>query len=365
METEATEKGTILIVDDQERNIQVVGTTLSSFGYDFMIANSGEQAIERAKSRIPDLVLLDINMPGMNGFEVCKEFEKVNGMEEIPVIFLSADDEKNTIVKALEAGGVDYVVKPFNKAELLARVRTHLELKHTRDRLKELITKREEFVEVMAHDLKNWIGGANFSGKVLEGMADELPEKAMNLVGTITESSEKALDFVREFLESARASKVNIDLKAEAVDLTGICLETLSNHVASASRKGIEIDSEIPESKCVVTSDGTALRRILENLVSNAVKFSPPDSRVSVRLETAPVVVSVEDSGPGFSEEDREKIFQPFTRLTARPTGGEVSTGLGLSVVKQLADSLGIEIEIESIESGAKVGLRFPPEPEL
>ncbi len=362
MDSKASEKGTILIVDDQERNIQVVGTTLSSFGYDFMIANSGEQAIERAKSRVPDLVLLDINMPGMNGFEVCKEFEKISGMEEIPVIFLSADDEKNTIVRALEAGGVDYVTKPFNKAELLARVRTHLELKQTRDRLKELIAKREEFVEVMAHDLKNWIGGANFSGKVLEGMSDQLPEKVMNLVGTITESSDKALEFVREFLESARASKVDLDLKSESVDLSEICKGTLINHVLPASQKQIEIKTAIPEAAIVVESDGTALRRIMDNLISNAVKFSSTGSQVSVSLTTSPISVQVEDSGPGFSDDDRKRLFQPFTRLTARPTGGEVSTGLGLSVVKHLADSLGIVIAIENTDRGARVSLEFPPE---
>src|SRR5690606_18753942 len=99
------------------------------------------------------------------------------------------------------------------------------------------------------------------------------------------------------------------------------------------------------------------LSRILENLISNAVKFSPVDSRVIVSLKEMPVSVSVEDSGPGFSDEDREKLFQPFTRLTARPTGGEISTGLGLSVVKQLADSLGIRIEIENTGRGAKVTL--------
>ena len=352
-------KGTILIVDDQEKNVQVVGTTLSSFGYDFMIANSGEQALERVNSRVPDLVLLDVRMAGMDGFEVSRAFRKVKGMEEVPVIFLSADDEKNTIVRALESGGVDYVTKPFNKAELLARVRTHLELKQTRDRLREILAKREEFVEVMAHDLKNWIGGANFSSQVLAGMAEELPEKATNLVGTIAESTDKALEFVREFLESARDSKLDFDLKKERVDLVAVCEETMKNHVLSASGKGIEIEMKFPDDPVIVESDTTALRRIVDNLVSNAVKFSPPQSIVTVVVEEAPLVVSVEDSGPGFSDEDRGNLFEPFTRLTARPTAGEISTGLGLSVVKQLADSLGISIAIDNTDRGAKVSLNF------
>lgn len=355
-------RSTILIVDDQERNIQVVGTTLASFGFDFMIASSGEQAIERVKSKLPDLVLLDIVMAGMDGFEVCKAFGDIKGMEEVPVIFLSADDEKNTVVRALESGGVDYVTKPFNKAELLARVRTHLELKKTRDRLREILAKREEFVEVMAHDLKNWVGGANFSGQMLSGMSKELPEKALNIAGTITESTGKALDFIKEFLESARSSKVDITLKKEAVDLVSLCKETFTHYEHAAIDKGIEFTINLPSDPVYIESDRIALLRIVDNLTSNALKFSPPNSKVSVDLKSDPLVLSITDSGPGFSEEDRENLFEPFTRLTARPTGGEISTGLGLSVVKQLADSLGIQIDIKNVDPGAKVSLKFAPE---
>jgi len=350
---------TILIVDDQERNIQVVGTTLAAFGFDFMIANSGTQALERVQNRIPDLVLLDVLMPGMDGFEVCQAFQDIPGMESVPVIFLSADDEKNTVVRALEGGGVDFITKPFNKAELLARVRTHLELKHNRDRLQELLKSREKFVEVMAHDLKNWVSGANFGAKMLVEMKGDLPQQAQKLSSTIDEASGKALEFIEEFLENTRSSRVDFELTRKRIDLVEICRESRSQCESMAAAKDIEISLRVPEKSVLVDSDRSALLRIVDNLLSNAVKFSPPGSQLSLSLSDEPPVVEVEDSGPGFTDEDREQMFQPYTRLSARPTAGEVSTGLGLSVVKQLADLLELEIEIVNTGNGARIAVKF------
>lgn len=351
--------GTILIVDDQERNIQVVGTTLAAFGFDFMIANSGEQALERVQNRIPDLVLLDVLMPGMDGFEVCQAFKKIPGMEGVPVIFLSADDEKNTVVRALEGGGVDFITKPFNKAELLARVRTHLELKYSRDRLQELLTSREKFVEVMAHDLKNWVGGANFGAKMLVEMKDGLPEQAQKLSLTIDEASGKALEFIEEFLENTRSSRVDFKLTRKRIDLVELCRQTKSHSEALAAAKGIEIELSGPDGSVFVDSDRGAVRRILDNLLSNAIKFSPSGSQLSLSVDENPTMLVVEDSGPGFTDEDREQLFQAYTRLSARPTGGEISTGLGLSVVKQLADLLDLVIEVINTDRGARIAVKF------
>ena len=353
------EIGTILIVDDEPQNIQVVGTMLAAFGYDFMIAKDGAQAIERMEAKTPDLVLLDLYMPEMNGFEVCEKLREIDGMDDVPVIFLSADNDKNTIVKALESGGVDYVTKPFNKAELLARVRTHLELKNTRDECSDLLTKTEEYLEVMAHDLKNWVGSASFSAQLLESMKD-LPENATKVAKTISESTGKSLDFIEEFLANARASRTELDLDIRPVDLTQLCQTSHRLCTSLAQRKDIDLKLSLPGENVVVKSDRDAVDRILENLLSNAIKFSPPGTTVSLTLSDSPVEIVVKDEGPGFSEEDREKIFEPYVRLSAKPTGDEVSTGLGLSIVKHLTDHLAAELEIRNPETGAEIALRFP-----
>ncbi|MEX2581495.1 MAG: HAMP domain-containing sensor histidine kinase [Verrucomicrobiales bacterium] len=185
----------------------------------------------------------------------------------------------------------------------------------------------------MAHDLKNWGGGANFSARMLTEIAD--------------------------LSDSARASKVNLDLERKPVDLVRICREALSHYEAAAGGKGIEIRARLPDSPVIVETDRTAMLRIVDNLLSNAVKFSPPETLVSLSLGIAAVSIVVEDAGPGFSEEDHKNLFEPFTRLTARPIAGEVSTGLGLAVVKQLADSLGISIKIDNAARGARVTLDF------
>ena len=152
----------VLIVDDIEENLQVVGSILGEKNIAILFAKNGKQAIKIAQKKLPDLILLDINMPEMNGYEACKILKKDKQTSEIPIIFLSALNEKSDVVKGFEYGGVDYVTKPFNKAELLSRVNTHLELKYSKDQvkkqnkeLKELNATKDKFFSIIAHDLKN------------------------------------------------------------------------------------------------------------------------------------------------------------------------------------------------------------------
>lgn len=354
------DSGTILLVDDEAANVQVVGTMLTTFGYDLMIAQNGEQAIERVKAKNPDLVLLDVVMPGMSGFEVCRAIHAMKGMEGVPIIFLSADNEKSTVVKALETGGVDYITKPFNKAELLARVRSHLELKKTREECQKLLEKAEHFLEIMAHDLRNWIGSAQFSAQLLDEMED-LSGKAKRLSATIQESTAQALSFIDEYLANARAASTTLELQRKVFDLEPLVRAGIAYHQAEAHAKGIALTLEVAEGPLRVKSDRVAVLRIIENLVTNAIKFSPRGSTVKITVGTNPVSLVVADEGPGFTNEDREQLFTPYTRLSARPTGGEVSTGLGLAIVKQLCDLLDIGLAVEAPPQGASIRLRFPP----
>lgn len=352
------EDAVILIVDDEMQNVQVVGSVLSSFGYDFMVARDGEEALERVRAKTPDLILLDIRMPKMDGFEACRRFREMEGMEEVPVIFLSANDDRNTIVRALEEGGVDYITKPFNKAELLARVRTHVELKTIRDERVNLIQNTERFLEMMAHDLKNWVGSAHFSAQLLAGLPD-LPDKASRAAGTIEDSTGQALEFIGEVLTNAREAKAEVDLRIRSFSAGAVCRELVSLLEPMARKKNIDLEFEQEEGADEITTDRVALRRILENLVTNAVKFSPPGSRVEIRVAANPTRIEVRDEGPGFSPEDREHLFEPYKRLSARPTGGEVSTGLGLAIVRQLCDQLELGLRIEEADPGARIIVGF------
>lgn len=359
------EKPVVLVVDDQERNIQVVGSTLVGAGYEIIPATSGEQALRRVEARKPDLILLDILMPGMDGVEVCRQLQSRPETTEIPIIFLSAADEKNIIVGALEAGGVDYVTKPFNKAELLLRVRHHVELKDARDRLRELLALREEFIGILAHDLKNPLTGVRFCAQLLLEKREELPPQLQKLTGNIVEAANQMFEFIDQFLVDRASESGSISVDLQPVEVKEACKAALGRHQLTAARKGIGLDFDAPAETVYARADPKAMGQVLDNLLSNAIKFSPKDTAVRVTVTgddgESPRII-VKDEGPGFTEADRDKLWQRFTRLSARPTGGETSTGLGLSIVKRLVEMMGGSISLESAPGeGATFAIELNP----
>src|SRR5471032_3283824 len=212
----------ILVVDDQPANIQIVGTILGKLGHEIIPASDGMTALKRVALRMPDLILLDLLMPGMNGFEVCLQLKLNPEWKEIPVIFLSAADDKDMIVRALNSGGVDYITKPFNQAELISRVRTQLALKAARDQLKQLAQDKDELLGILAHDLKNYLGGINMSAELMSGQIERFKdERLAQLAANMLRSSGLAMAFVKEFLANA-ATDHGFILKPAAVNLTDI-----------------------------------------------------------------------------------------------------------------------------------------------
>ncbi|WP_240772814.1 hybrid sensor histidine kinase/response regulator [Phragmitibacter flavus] len=355
-------RDTILIVDDQEQNLKVVGTVLTMTGYEVIPASSGVQALKRLEAHVPDLILLDVLMPEMDGLEVCRQIKGMPELAEIPIIFLSAADDKNLIVQALETGGVDYVTKPFNKAELLTRVRAHLALKHARDQLRHLAEDKDELLGIMAHDLKNHLAGMRMSAGLLQSREAELPEKCVKMVGNIIQSTDSMIAFVREFLANQSAER--LQLRSEAVDLGLIIKGSAARHEAMAAAKNIALVLDLSSEPVVAQADAEAVTRVLDNLVSNALKFTPSGGTLTLATANGPgrwVQFSVIDDGPGFTASDEEKMFRRYARLSARPTGGEPSTGLGLSIVKRLLEGMkGIISLNKSVERGSCFVIKLP-----
>jgi len=343
----------VLVVDDQEHNLQVVGTVLSMMGYDVTPAISGEQALKRIAARRPDLILLDVVMPDMDGLSVCREILANRDWKDIPIIFLSASDDKDLIVEALEAGGVDYVTKPFNKAELLSRVRTHLALKDARDRLRALAEDKDELLGILAHDLKNHLAGMRLSAGLLAERGTEFPARSRTLIENIVLSTDRMMTFVREFLANQSAERLVLSIRD--LSFTSEIEAAVARHLDAAATKQITLRMDTSGTTPGIRADAEALAQILDNLLSNAIKFSPPDSTVAIRLpEPSGAYAScmVGDEGPGFTDEDRTKLFHRYGRLSARPTAGEPSSGLGLSIVKRLVESMDGHVNLE--ESGGR-----------
>jgi two-component system sensor histidine kinase/response regulator len=314
--------------------------------------------LKRLALRPPDLILLDLLMPGMDGCEVCRQIKANPDWKDIPVIFLSAADNKDFIVRALEAGGVDYITKPFNQAELISRVRTQLVLKTARDRLRQLAEDKDELLGMLAHDMNNYLGGMNMSAELLhEGIGRFKDERLSKLSGNILRSTAQLLAFMKEFLANA-ATDYGFTPKPAALSLVDVATAVVQQYQEAARRKKIEIQTDFSAGEATVLADAAALDQVLDNLLSNALKFSPVGKRVfvSIRPLEHQVECVIRDEGPGFTADDKARMFRRYGRLSARPTGGEPSTGLGLSIVRKLVHAMNGEL---SCESGPGQGTAF------
>ena len=277
----------LLVIDDQKTNLKIVGDILGRLGFTILLADDGEQALLHLEERPVDLILLDVLMPGCDGFEVCRRIRANPEWADIPIIFLSAASDKSLIVRALEAGGVDYVTKPFNAAELTSRVRTHLALKTTRDRLRQLVEDKEELLGILAHDLQNHLASMTISAELVKGRARKHRDSALErMAANIHTATNQMFAFVGGFLANSAADR-GLELRLEPVSLNEAAAAAVSQYGETARRKGITL-IHVDVAAVPVAADRVALDQVLGNLVSNALKFSPPGTTVRVSVEPDP-----------------------------------------------------------------------------
>lgn len=364
----------ILVVDDVPKNLQVVGMILRNQGYEVMPATSGAEALEIVALQLPDLILLDLMMPEMDGLEVCRRLKADSRSQTISVIFLTASNEMEHLVMGFEAGAVDYITKPFNPPELLARVRTHLELKHARERLREMNDEKNEFMGIAAHDLRNPLSA-------IQGYAEMVVENAQELRDATVENAERFIseleeygrhigmmstrmaEMVRNLLDANRIEQGELRLTLSPTDVSSVISSLIETHRprAAAKQQVIHVqDLPSPPMACV---DSNIMLQVMENLLSNAVKYSPHGTNIFIRVTRVPdgLRCEVQDEGPGLSPDDHRKLFGKFARLSAKPTGGEHATGLGLSIVKKMVEAMNGRVWCESeLGKGATFVVQFP-----
>jgi signal transduction histidine kinase len=364
--TDITEKNDdlILIVDDTKENLQVLGNVLRENKYKIALANNGSEALAIVSKRLPDLILLDIMMPDMDGFEVCRRLKADERTNPIPVIFLTAKTEIEDIVKGFQLGGIDYITKPFKHEELIIRVKTHVELKKARDliiaqneKLALLNKEKNNFLSIAAHDLKNPITAIKGFSKIIEDENTSLSqEEIIDFSKEIRVTSESMFQIVVDLLDINAIEEGKINLTYDTYNVDEFIQSKIDTYRLRASEKNIVIHYNTDPDEFVVYGDLNKAGQVLENLLSNALKFSPFNKNIwvgSKRITEADgsemIEISVKDEGPGLTEEDKSKLFGKFAKLSARPTNEESSTGLGLSIVKRLAEAMGGTIRCESV----------------
>jgi two-component system sensor histidine kinase/response regulator len=354
----ATASGRILVVDDQPANLRVVSTLLSRNGYDVVPAGTGNEALEQALAHTPDLVLLDMLMPGMDGFQLLEEMRRHPQLQDMPVIFLTAAQDRELLLRAFDSGAVDYVTKPFIPEELLARVGAHVALKQARDRLERVARERQELVNLVAHDLKNPLSSVLFASDIL--MQDGCkPERVPRYLQMIHESAHDAIGYIRRYLEGQE--RIAAAGHGEAHTHPAALRETIDwlaqRYELQLESRGMHLHAIVPDPCGTVAIDRRVLRQVAENLITNAMKYAPDGGELTLEVARSANAgywqLRVLDRGGGVPAEKRRDLFKPFMRLSGRDDG--MSSGLGLSLARQIIVSAGGDLWYEDRDGGGAI----------
>lgn len=347
-----TSKPLILIVDDNPQNLQVLGNILYSKGYNISVSSSGDHALNSASKKTPDLILLDIQMPGKDGFEVCKVFKSNPKTKDIPVIFLTAVTDSEKIMRGFELGAVDYITKPFNVGELTARVSTHIELKLAREKLLEVNKTKDKLFSIISHDLR----GPAFANKfllqqIINKYSKFSKDEIFNNLVILHTASESFYEFIETLLLWAKSQWGGITFNPEKLNLKNVIKKNINHSSSSAKNKNIEFKITVAD-KCYVIADEMMLSTVIINLLSNAVKFSNNFGLIEVEAKKKGkfIEVSIKDYGKGISKSDLTKLFSIEADFLFVGTNNEEGSGLGLILCDEFVKRNGGMISVESVE---------------
>jgi len=329
----------ILIVDDTPANVLLLEKMLTQRGYKTQSVMIGKLALEAARAEPPDLILLDIAMPEMNGFEVCEQFKADSMLKEIPIIFISALHETIDKVKAFSAGGVDYVTKPFQFEEVYARIQTHLQLR----RLEKL---RDDLTHMVVHDLRNPLSVIFGFLDIVEIHPDQLTSSARTFLPLARHCAEEMFAMIGSILDVSKMGAGEMKLQSVPCDLAALIGDVLATMPPPAAHRTVTLTP--PTSSPTVTADVGLIRRVLQNLLSNALKHTPAggDVRIDITSSCNEVQVNVTDIGPGIAPEYHQRIFEKFSQIE---NGNNcMGTGLGLTFCKLAVEAHGGRIGLKS-----------------
>ena len=337
----STSDSKILIVDDIPENIQVLRETLENVGHNVSAASSGESALNVLKRVSIDLVLLDIMMPGLSGFDTCSLIKNNPTTKNIPIIFITAKASPEDISKAFKIGAVDYIIKPFNNDEVIARVHTHLALTKSNLALIELNQQKDKFLGMAAHDLRNPLSSVlGYLDLLLSEQETITVDEQREFLTTSINACKIMRTLIGDLLDISAISQGKFSLDMQEFDLRQLLAERLDICKYSAKSKSMSIDIRGCDSvNCF--ADRNRIGQVIENLLSNAIKYSPIGSNIIIDIVDDPTIIRIDilDQGPGLSNSDIENLFKDFKTLSAKPTGNESSTGLGLSISRRVMDA--------------------------
>ena len=355
----------LLIVDDVQTNVLLLRTLLNKEGYRILVAGNGREALEVAGREVPDLLLLDVMMPGMDGFEVAAHLKEDVCLSAIPIIFLTALDDTESIVKGFKLGASDFISKPFRKEELMVRIRHQLSLvaaqriiREQTEELKKIIAGRDKLYSVIAHDLRSPMASMKMLLNTIMMSADrsKIDPDLVDMLEMSNKTSEEVFSLLDNLLKWTKSQLGKLTIVPQKLDIKELAGGVVEVMRSVAEVKHIRITMEECES-CLVNVDIEMIKSVLRNLLSNAIKFSDFNSeiKVSVRKEEGRVIVAVTDSGKGIKKEDQPKLLNDATHFTTFGTNSEEGSGLGLLLCRDFVRKNGGELWFESEENVGSV----------
>jgi len=374
--------GSVLIADDNPRNLQLISTLLKDRGYKLYITTSGENAIRFLADNQPDLILLDIMMPGMSGFEVCRIIKTDERLSEIPVIFLTAKNDQEDIIAGFEAGAVDYIIKPFYAHEVLARVSAQMQIIQAKKILAEknaaleqinkclleakskienhaeelaaLNAEKNKFFSIIAHDLRGPLAGLTGLSELLflklENAGETDAEEIIEFAKMLHDSSSQVFELLENLLEWAQIQMNTINFQPEKTPLRQLIINAIGIYQNDLKKKDLTLSIKVNENETVF-GDQTMLKAIFRNLTTNAIKFTPKGGTVEIKAGRAndqKIKIQFKDSGIGMDKSLIDKLFRLDQKVSRAGTEGEVSSGIGLILCKNLVDKHNGSIDVKS-----------------
>ena len=374
MPNTAEHRPLILIVDDNEQNRALAQASLENEPYDVAVATGGEEALALFATRPADCVLLDVRMPGMNGFEVCTKLRTMPQGADTPIVFLTAQRDVDTFDAALRAGGDDFLSKPVRPTELVLRVQAALRLgrlnaenreyfalaRRQRDDLMRLTLQKERLTAFVVHDLKNPVSNVDLQAQLVL-RSKELPERLRAPVEAIRQEVRSLMRLIMNLLDISKSEEGRLTPAAARVDLAALVAEAFDAMEVAAKAKNITFEQELDVTR--LRADADLLRRVLENLLDNALRHAPEDStiRVTSRQCDGAVELRVADQGAGVPESMRERVFDPFVQVESKDRSVTRSgRGLGLTFCRLAVEAHGGRMRVEDGNPGAVFCLSLP-----
>jgi len=370
MLSDSGNQGNILVVDDVVENLTLLSSMLGEQGYEVRPVADGPMALQTVDVEPPDLILLDINMSPLNGYEVCQRLKQNPRTKDIPVIFVSALDEALDKVRAFELGAVDYVTKPYQLPEVLARVRTHLQLRRAQlalqdsyERLRELEGLRDDLVHMVVHDLRSPLSALIYNLSFMrDGLTGKVPSEVLDDVAAGEAAARMMVGMANDLLDVSRLEHDRLPTQPTHEDLLEVVRGAVENVRRIQAGRAVLIEGAGPVRGWF---DAALIRRVVENLVSNGLKHTPEAHPLRIEVfGNEELRVVVRDQGGGVPQEYREKIFDKFGTSQARQGQAYHSAGLGLAFCKLAVEAHGGSIGVDcSTGIGSAFWFVIPSQP--